>query len=170
MTTTASVLFKNVNQVSDGDRPWSDIGNLILSSGSAEIAPFNTGNFSNTVRLWEPDLVLPVGAIINNIKITSADSMLGGIFPSASADVFIVGGITRGWSAGAGTRTHELSGDLAYWGITQQEAIEFLTGSREFRAQYECTASATNLFFSYVQVQVDYTAPQTTVLSPPLVF
>ena len=45
-----------------------------------------------------------------------------------------------------------------------------MTGAREFRVQYECTSSADNLYFSYVTVQVDYTAPQTTVLSPPLVF
>lgn len=61
-------------------------------------------------------------------------------------------------------------GDLAYWGVTEQQLQDIIDGTDPVLAYGgDSNQSGVDLRMYWVTLAVDYTSPQTEVLSPPVV-
>ncbi len=171
MTTTPAVLFTSVVQsaVASG-AAWDNPANLV--TGGSTFANTN-GAFpqsTNLLRASSPDVVLPSRAVISQIAIVFDGSASGGVFPQYSCNCLIQGGATKTVTLVGTPGPEVLSGDLTYWGLTNEEALEFVNGTRYFQQQCVEEAGSDRVFIGALTVQFEYETLLTDVRSPPVVF
>ena len=136
MSGTLFVSFDNVSQTSTPDPDWANLTNILVDDGAYTIATV-TGEPQNTeteiISLNGDNLapLVPVGAVITRLVLRhqayftqSPQSGTSGVFVS------INNGPSFGQSVGEGPPGSVETWDktIAQWGLTQQQARDFIDG------------------------------------------
>jgi hypothetical protein len=129
MTDTTLELFNNVSLVSTGDALWQDEDNVKAEAGIAFANNFGVGQ-TNRLQPYTPiaGAFVPTSADITDIRIDVNWRVTG--LATASGSVYLISSSTKLDGVSGSLDTYTFEGDLAYWGLTQQQARDFANGTR----------------------------------------
>lgn len=174
MPTTATTLFRTASSGGGGatDVTWDTPNNVLNSSASYAIANnVGIGQLTKYLRVSDPIAGDDIDAVdtITHIKIIVRFDQDSGSSVSATAQLRITGGSTKTADGDPDSLTSvSFNGNLSYWGLTAQEALDFarnLSGSRaEFRISYD-SGSLNNVDWRVQWVQVNFTYTEGSVLA-----
>jgi hypothetical protein len=158
MPSTTLELFEFVTEVSTGDAPWTNEANVLNDTPSSTATSSNFG-IGQTDRL---DLDTPISggyipgnATITNIRIDVNWRVTG--IATASGSVYLISSSTKTDGVSGSLDTYTFEGDLAYWGLTQQQAKDFANGTRPLSAFMTQGGGNVDQFqMAWAKAQFDY--------------
>ena len=175
MTDTSNGLFTVANQESSADIDWTDLPNLLID-GEDDWAFVTYGAAAGLSEL--ASLTAPVsGAEVPGFAtITNIEIQWRVLFTEFANDqvvfenVRIATGDAKTFSSTTNISTQTLSGDLAYWNITQQQAKDFAAGTEalEFEQRGIITPLEGNCY--WVKVRFSWENPVTDRIPPARMF
>ena len=166
MPVTSNSLFTGVAQSVNGGSTvqWANLANVLAEPGEAS-AFYNAGFQTWYMDLDTPDFVsvIPPDSTITNIAISISASMDGnvGITDVRLEDISIAGGLTYFTADLINTPLiYDITGDLAFWGITNQQALDFAAGSEilQFVGSNPIGSIGFSLDVQWAKVLVTYTS------------
>jgi hypothetical protein len=165
MPDTSSDFFTSVSQGGPGPI-WSNTGNVLVTPGFAD-----SFHSSSELRLDTPfaGAEIPAGQIITNIELTffglTSDPTL------ANGNFTITGGSTQQIVLTEAPGSNQVvTGDLTFWGLTQQQAQDFANGVGGQRLVYQTTsAQVDSTTCSFIRCMFTY-EPEPAVIAPPVLF
>ena len=168
MPVTTNSLFTGVTETTSGglSSQWTDLANVLAEAGEA------SSFYANAVPTYyivvdTPDFsaVIPPDSIVTNVEITISADRTGN---PAISDVFlenasIAGGLVKavpGDEINITPTVYTVSGDLAFWGITNQDALDFSNGigTMVFRSGAPVGGTSYNVRVQWVKCQITYTS------------
>jgi hypothetical protein len=177
MALTSDDFFTNVATGAPGTNSWNNISSVLESTGEAD-TNFDSGLNTETVTLDTPlsGSEVPIDATIENIQISfhCYHENTGPGIECYPGNVTIVPGLVKNIITLMGIVPSSLfyTGDLAFWGLTNSEAMDFATGTADLTMQFLLDFGSTgnfDAFLVFAKCQFTYTAISTTV-SPPVLF
>lgn len=163
------------------DRAWVDLSNALIVS-DAQFAVIDPINASDEDFHWI-DFSVPLqgafiapDAVINSIDINMrTGSTAPNVFNITAEEPQIIPGVDLGVDPnfGISPTTTAFSGNLAYWGLTAQEALDFIRGISGTFSFFSNPTSTVPIgdaaFVYYAEISFDYT-PSGKVLAPSVLF
>ena len=176
MPVTTLDLFTTAVQTSTGDEPWVNVNNVLAEAGESQCDyPATDGVFSEYIQTSLPlaGAQVPPVSKIDFIRIEI--STYGNTAASTSyviRNVSILPGFTAvgDISLNEGSpQTEVFEGDLAYWNLTEEEALQFVAGVNplELRHQKSGTGTGGESYVVWVKCQITYSKKQ---IPAPLLF
>ena len=165
MPITTTNFFTNVHQESypSSGNVWVDLPNVLADPNEA------TNNFDSGFPFWYMVLDTPISgsqvpadSIVTKIDITITSKFYGnpGLIECNLNFISIAGGPEKtGPSLTDFDQVYSLVGDLAYWGITNQQALDFASGLEDFKFSVENTGGGIkyDVGVKWVKCQITYT-------------
>jgi hypothetical protein len=165
MPDTSADYFTTANQVSPGF-VWTDTANVLELVGFAS-------SFTDSSKLLfdlpKAGAEIPAGQIITNIELTFNGSKNGATL--VNGNFVIAGGATQQIVLTEPPISNQIiTGDLDFWGITQQQAQDFANGVGGQTLVYTATGLPTiQTTCSYIRCMFTY-EPEPSVIAPPVLF
>lgn len=162
-----------------GSGGWTDIPNILDGgSGSATtyIAPPAGGQRSMTLSAPVSGDAIPLGSLITYIDFNVVTQQQVSSNDYELLNIVIGPGllIPIGLNFKSVSNSWHIEGDLTYWGLTPEEAFDFVLGIESLVFLTErISGDANPAIIAEVhsaRVSFTYEPPQTQVLSPPVVF
>lgn len=174
MPQTSDAYFLNAAQAAPGTEVWADLDNLLELAGEASVPSLSSSENTQTVTLTDPANAGEMGPSdqITDIRVRISTYYEGATSAVINAeDIQIAGGNAKSGDIPEDIETTlTFDGDLAYWGITEQQARDFVDGTEEliFHAGHVSGANATKVAVVWVDVRFDFIEISTLVNLPTL--
>ena len=150
MSLTSDDYFTSVAQTSTGVNPWTGLDNLLQQAGEAQTVP---DPVTEIAQLDTPLSGSEVKGDIININITLSWARFGG----GDGEISITNGLTKAVLIPASSTGEAYFGDLAYWGLTQQQAQDFAAGNSSVFGMRGVNGTGTFFIDSaFVRCQFEY--------------
>ena len=176
MPNTSIDFFTSVTTGAPGANSWNNINSVLAAAGEAD-TNFDSGFDTETVTLDTPlsGSEVPIGATIENIWIefNCYREIAGPNILCYPGNVTIVPGLVKNDETFMGTAPSSLfyAGDLAFWGLTNSEAMDFAGGIQDLTLQFRLGFGSSGNFDAYLvfaKCQFNYSIPTSLASLPAM--
>jgi len=175
-------ILTNASGGSGGPPDWINLSNAQVLDNTFTEQPLGGLNApaeteGEKLILSDPDITLPVGAVVDTLELAIRAGGSGSSNAFRLDDLVITdGNILDPSIIVPAEKTVVVTGNLAFWGLTNAQAIAFLAGDSGKTMtitpiKRTAEVNAGNVLYVYhVQAKAIYTPPQTSVVGVPALF